>query len=104
MFSLLSFDSVAYLNELKVSGIPDEHANAIMRATTKAMDDCFSKDNYIKHTDLRLLELSIKKELQEAKLDVIKYIHQNSWKTIGVLATLQVIILGLLNIMGYAGH
>lgn len=104
MFSILSVDTIAYLNELKMSGIAEEHAEAIMRVTRKALEDFVEKDAFVKQTDIRLLELSIKKELQETKFEIIKYIHQTSWKTIGILATVQVVILGLLNIIGYTGH
>jgi hypothetical protein len=78
------------MNDLKKSGMDQKQAEAITKATAHIFNQMMdSKD------------LATKSDLIEVKSELIRYIHENSLKTIGLLATFQTIILGLFGVIQY---
>ena len=90
MRSTITFDTLEYSEELKKSGMKPETAEAITKATQKALNQL---------VDVK--ELSTKKDIQEVKIDLMKYISDSTWKTIGILATFQTIILSIFGFIQY---
>jgi hypothetical protein len=90
MSTAVPFDTLEYMDEIKRSGMDQEHAEAITKATAKAFNQMVG-----------IKELTTKKDLQEVKIDLIKVIHENTWKTIGILATFQTIIIGAFGLIQY---
>lgn len=85
-----AFDTLEYMDELKRAGMEQEHAEAITKATQKAFNQV-----------LDAKDLATAKELQAVKIELIKYIGDSSWKTIGILATFQTTIIGIFGIIQY---
>ena len=85
-----TFDTLEYMDELKRSGMDQEQAEAITKATQKALNQLVDAK-----------ELSTKKDIQEVKIDLMKYISDSTWKTIGILATFQTIIIGMFGLIQY---
>jgi len=86
----VTFDTLEYMDELKRSGMKAEEAEAITKATAKAL-------NQIAETK----ELATKKDLQEMKVELIKFISESTWRAIGILATFQTVIIGLFGLIQF---
>lgn len=90
MRSNVIFDTLEYMDELKRSGMKQEEAEAITKATAKALTQL-----------VETKELTTKKDIQEAKIELIKHISDSTWKTIGILATFQTVIIGVFGLIQY---
>lgn len=86
----VTFDTLEYMDELKRSGMKQEVAEAITKATSKALNQMMDTK-----------ELTTKKDLSDLKIELIKIGSENMWKTIGILATFQTIILGVFGLLQY---
>jgi DNA-binding protein len=84
------FDTLEYMDELKKSGMHQEHAEAITKATAKA---------FTQMVDAK--ELSNKKDIHDLKIDLMRFMTETMWRTIGMLATFQTIILGLFGLIQF---
>jgi hypothetical protein len=74
MQASVSFDTLEFLEDLKRSGIPELQAEAITRATAKALNQFLDSK-----------EIATKKDINELK----ELIHSNSYKIIGAVAIIQ---------------
>lgn len=99
MRSIISFDTLEYMDELKKAGMNNKEAEAITKATAKAFNQIMETREVSTRSDIT----SIKEEINQVKVELIKTIHDSTWKTIGMLATFQTIILGLFGLLQYAG-
>lgn len=90
MRAAITFDTLEYMDELKRSGMRQEEAEAITKATAKALNQL-----------VETKELATKSDLQEIKVELIKFISESTWKTIGILATFQTIIIGLFGLIQF---
>lgn len=86
----VTFDTLEYMDELKRSGMKQEVAEAITKATSKALNQMMDTK-----------ELTTKKDLNDMKVELVKFISESTWKTIGVLATFQTVILGIFGLIQY---
>jgi len=86
----VTFDTLEYMDELKRSGMKQEIAEAITKATSKALNQM-----------METKELATKKDLNDMKVELIKFISDSTWKTIGILATFQTVILGIFGLIQY---
>lgn len=86
----VTFDTLDFMDELKRSGMKQEEAEAITKATAKALNQM-----------VETKELATKKDLQDIKVELIKFISESTWKTIGILATFQTIIIGLFGLIQF---
>jgi polyhydroxyalkanoate synthesis regulator phasin len=85
------------MDEIKRSGMDQEHAEAITKATAKAMSKMMETKDIATKSDILL----VRKDIQEMKSELIKLINENTWKTIGLLATFQTIILTVFGFLQY---
>ncbi len=90
MRTAITFDTLEFMDELKRSGMKPEAAEAITKATSKALNQM-----------METKELATKKDLNDTKIELIKYISDSTWKTIGILATFQTVILGIFGLIQY---
>jgi len=90
MRSHVNFDTLEYMDELKKSGMKQEVAEAITKATSKALNQM-----------METKEIATKNDIQELKIELVKFISASTWKTVGILATFQVITLGMFGLMKY---
>lgn len=122
----IAFDTLEYMKDLKKSGMREEEAEAIVTATQKALgqllethdvatkSDITNVRSEIKNvkSDIQLELHSFKTELQSEiqnvriemhsmKADLLKLMHENMWKTVGILATIQTLVLGIFGIINY---
>lgn len=86
----VTFDTLDFMDELKRSGMKQEEAEAITKATAKALNQM-----------VETKELATKKDLQDIKVELIKFISESTWKTIGILATFQTVIIGLFGLIQF---
>lgn len=121
--SASNFDTLAYLQELKRSGMNENEAEAITKATAKAFSQVIDLKEIGTKSDFRQLEAVLKKEMSDNKLELVKYLtdskaelvknihetklelikHTNDtmWKTIGMLSLLQGLIIGAFGLIQY---
>lgn len=85
--NLVAFDTLEFVEILKKSGIPQGQAEAITKATSQALNEV-----------LEVKEIATKKDIQRLHTDIIKFINENSWKTIGMIVTFQMIMAGIITI------
>jgi hypothetical protein len=90
MRATVTFDTLEYMDELKRAGMKIEEAEAITKATQKAFNQMIDTK-----------ELATKMDLNEIKVELVKYISDSTWKTIGILATFQTVILGIFGLIQY---
>ncbi len=88
--STITFDTLEYMDELKRSGMKAEEAEAITKATQKAFSQMLVTKEVATKSDVKAAELHIRKEINESM-----------WKTIGMLATLQTVILSIFGFVQY---
>lgn len=74
MHSSISFDTLDFMDELKKSGIQESHAEAITKATAKAL-----------YQALETSSLATKKDISDLK----DLIHANAWKIISTVSIVQ---------------
>lgn len=99
MRSPISFDTLEYMDELKKSGMKQEEAEAITKATAKAFTQMMETKELATKSDIKTLELALRKDMKELEIALTKYINDNNYKIIGTLATIQAIILGLFGVI-----
>lgn len=97
----ITFDTLEYMDELKRSGMKVEEAEAITKATQKAFNQMMETKEVATKSDLQHVELALKKDIQEMKVELMKFVSESMWKTIGLLATFQTIILGIFGAMQF---
>jgi len=95
------FDTLEYMDELKRSGMEQGQAEAMTKATSKALNQLMETKEVATTNDLKTLELNLQKNLNETKVELIKFMSENTWKAIGTLATFQTIILGIFGLIQY---
>ena len=69
------FDTLEYLNDLKESGMRQEEAEAITRATSKAFSQLIEIKQLTTKHDLKELEIGVKKEIKELEIATTKEIR-----------------------------
>jgi len=90
MRATITFDTLEYMDELKRSGMRVEEAEAITKATQKAFGQM-----------IETKDIATKRDIQEAKTELVKYMNEGAWKIIGILATFQTLILGIFGLIQY---
>jgi hypothetical protein len=90
MQSHILFDTLEYMDELKRSGMKPDEAEAITKATARAFTQLMDTK-----------ELCNKKDLMDAKMDIMKHISDTTWKTIGILCTFQTVVIGIFGLVQY---
>lgn len=95
------FDTLEYMDELKRSGMKPTEAAAITKATSKAFYQMLETKEFTTKADLKHLELLVKKELDDSKLELTKCINESMWKNVGILVTYQTTILGIFGLLQY---
>lgn len=86
MKSAITFDTMQYMTELKESGMKQEEAEAITRATSKALGQMIESK-----------EVATKSDLLQLKIDLTKTISDTMWKTVGILVAFQTLTIGILH-------
>lgn len=76
------FDTLEYLDQLKNSGIEQEQAEAITKATAKAFSQLMENQELVTKTDLKL-------EIQNLKMELQSFIVKSVVTTITILGGLQ---------------
>ena len=92
MKSHITFDTLEYMDELKNAGMEQGLAEAITKANAKAFNQMID-----------MKELVTKKDLKEMEVSLIKFIGSSMWKTIGILATFQTLIIGIFGLIQHLG-
>jgi hypothetical protein len=82
--AVIAFDTLAYANKLKKAGMEDKLADIQSEETAKILGDLATNQLATK-SDLSLL----KSDLLLLRTELLKEIHLNTWKIIGLLAGLQ---------------
>lgn len=86
MISNVTFDTLEYSNELKRSGIPEQQAEAITKATSNALQQVLDSEH-----------LATKKDIQEIK----SLIHAITFKTITYVSMIQGTVITLCQYLGH---
>jgi hypothetical protein len=84
--TVIAFDTLAYANKLKEGGMEARLADIQADETAKILSDLATNQLATKN-DLNI----IKGDLNTLKTELLKEIHLNTWKIIGLLAGLQAI-------------
>ncbi len=84
MQSSITFDTLGFMEELKRSGMEQDHAEAITKATAKAIA-----------TSLEANNIATKRDIDELK----DLIHSNTWKIISTLSIIQGMVVTLYTII-----
>lgn len=66
----MTFDTFAYAEGLKNSGIPDEHVRALTQELTKAL----KSEDLATKSDVKLETEKLRKEIEVAKAETIKWV------------------------------
>lgn len=74
MRTSIAFDTLDFMDELKRSGMQQDHAEAITKATAKALSQALEANN-----------IATRKDIDELK----DLIHANTWKIISTVALIQ---------------
>ena len=82
--SVIAFDTLAYSNKLKEGGMDAKLADIQAEETAKILSDLATNQLATKQ-DLNVL----KGDLIVIKSDLLKEIHLNTWKIVGLIAGLQ---------------
>lgn len=77
--TVIAFDTLAYANKLKEGGMNAKLADIQSEETARILND------------LATNQLATKQDLNNLKGELLKEIHINTWKIIGLLAGLQAI-------------
>lgn len=78
MNSAPSIDTLNYKEALTSSGIPDQHADAITKSTTNAINQSILNAKFVTKSDLDHL-----------RSDLLKSNNEAIWKIIGAMMTVQ---------------
>jgi len=106
MKSTLTFDTLQYANTLKDSGMDQQVAEAITIATANAFAEMMETKELATKSDIKDLEVALKKDIRELelatksdlkdlKIDLIKAITDNTWKSLIAIGAMQGLIIGL---------
>ena len=90
--SMANFDTLEYVEELIRVGIEPLHAEAITKATAKAINQTISN------------EMASKNDLYELKTELMLAIHDSMWRMISLIAGIQSILLGAFGLIQYLSH
>jgi Protein of unknown function (DUF1640) len=74
MSATITFDTLSFMDELKRSGMDQEHAEAITKATAKALSQALEANS-----------IATKRDISDLK----DLIHSNTWKIISTLSITQ---------------
>lgn len=74
MSAVITFDTLDFMDELKRSGMEQNHAEAITKATAKALSQALEANS-----------IATKKDISELK----DLIHSNTWKIISTISVAQ---------------
>jgi len=93
--SVIAFDTLAYSNKLKEGGMESRLADIQAEETAKILSDLASNQlaskndlNVLKH-DLNNSLNILKQDLLTVRSELLKEIHMNTWKIVGLLGGLQ---------------
>lgn len=84
------FDTLGFMDELKRGGIDQTHAEALTKATSHAFSQMIETN-----------DLATRHDIHQLKTEVITYMSDNMWKTIGILSTFQTVLLGVFGLLQY---
>lgn len=84
----ITFDTLEYMDELKKSGMRQEEAEAITKATQRALNQL-----------VETKDLATKNDLSELRLVLKSDIHDAMWRTIKILATFQIVTVGVFTLI-----
>lgn len=104
MQSILHFDTLAYMEELKRSGMKNEEAEALTKATQKALGQIMDTKEIATKSDILIIKLDIEKlkvEMEKTKIELLKYTQSSMWKTISILATFQSVLMGVFGLINH---
>lgn len=82
--TVIAFDTLAYANKLKEAGMEANIADTQAEETAKILND-LAVNQLATKEDLSLL----KNDLITIKSELLKEIHLNTWKIVGLIAGLQ---------------
>lgn len=83
----VTFDTLSFMETLKKSGMPQEQAEALTKATVKSF-----------HQLIDFQEIINKRAYMHLKNDLMRHITYTMWKTVGFVAASTVIILFMIGI------
>lgn len=86
----MRFNAITYANKLRNAGATKELADI----QAEELDNIVNND-LVNKRDLKELEMLIKKDMLELELKLTKSINEGAWKTIGFIASFQIVTLGL---------
>jgi hypothetical protein len=96
MRSKINFDTLQYMDELKNSGMPQEQAEAITKATSHAFDQLMETKELATKQDINDLRIAnrqdindLKNEMKELEMRMQAWFVKSMITTIGILGTLQ---------------
>lgn len=81
MRSVITFDTLEYLEGLKKAGMNAEEAEAITKATQKALNQIL--DTY---------DIATKKDIRDLKVELQSFIIKSITSSIGVICSIQAIL------------
>lgn len=94
MKSAINFDTLEYMNNLK-KGFTQEQAEILTHANAQAFSEMIEVKELATKTDIKEIRI----DMEKMKVELIKFINENTWKTIGILATFQTLILTVFHFM-----
>ncbi len=86
--SVIAFDTLAYANRLKEGGMESRLADIQSEETARILTDMAANQLATKE-DILFFKQDLKQEINNLKSELLKEIHLNTWKIIGLLAALQ---------------
>lgn len=84
MQASITFDTLDFMDELKKSGIEPSHAEAITKATAKALSQALEANS-----------IATKEDISELK----DLIHTNTWKIISTVSIVQGMVISLYSLI-----
>ncbi len=81
--SSLTFDTLAYVKKLKAAGMPELQAEVQAETFAEIIDEKFATKQ-----DLKELELALKRDIADAKIEIIKWVAGMLVAQAAIVATL----------------
>jgi hypothetical protein len=86
----ITFDTLEFMDGIKESGLSAEQAEAITKATSKAITQIMSTN-----------ELATKDDIHKLEIKLIKIVNDSMWRIIGIIGTLQTIMITTIGFVTY---
>lgn len=86
----ITFDTLEFMDGIKESGLSQEQAEAITKVTSKAIAQIISTN-----------DLALKDDIRQLEIKMIKVVNDSMWKIIGIIGTLQTIMITAIGFVTY---